>query len=202
MDDNMQLTKQLEEMTKAIAARDRAVANARDLIVEFAVELERILQDVPADIVGAAALDVRVSVRGRAPNTPEDLTIEELPPVDEDGFEARPGAISVYLDALGQGTDRVYFEIRSNPGTLVCAIVGANDPNTRSSRLFEIQSKWFESVCGITRHDGRPVLVRYDNENGDVAIACDAAQYFSIFLKYVERVTDTRARFNKGDEIS
>jgi hypothetical protein len=51
---------------------------------------------------------------------PDDLTIEYLPAVDEgDDFDTRPGATALYLEALGEGSNRTYLEVRSNPGTIV-----------------------------------------------------------------------------------
>jgi hypothetical protein len=116
-----------------------AIKHTRTAIVALGGELAALIAALPPEDVGAIALGVVVIMRGTP--TVDDipgLVTEYLHALDDESYETRPGATSLYLEALGKGQSRVYLEVRSSPGQIVLS----------TSSVRELDD-WLESVRGI-----------------------------------------------------
>lgn len=171
-----------------------AAEQARRSIVALGDEIAALIAALPSEEVQAIGLRARAVLRGiPTVEKPQCLTIESLPSLDEGDFDTRPGATTLYLEAMGDGKDRIFLEIRSNPGKLICAY--AYD----SLKEEHLMPEWFEPVLGIDRKNGTLHLVKqfYDGKQHRVQPGPDADAIPGTFLGLVRNTLDERARFNR-----
>jgi hypothetical protein len=188
----------LSALRKAAAAQREildTIKHTRTAIVALGGELATLIGALPADDVGAIALIVYVVMRGTP--TVDDipgLTTEYLPALDDESYETRPGATSLYLEALGKGQSRVFLEVRSTPGQIVMA----------SSSLRELDA-WLDSARGIVIDaDSRVRLVleeRRPENDVQVIAGPDAALLLTSFLDSLQAELKRRARFNRAVDL-
>jgi hypothetical protein len=182
-------------LRKAAAAQREileAIKHTRTAIVALGGEIAALISALPSDDVGAIALGVIVVMRGTP--TVDDipgLTTEYLPALDDATYETRPGATSLYLEALGKGQSRVFLEVRSTPGQIVLA----------TSSVRELDD-WLDSVRGIVIDaDSHARLVLEErlaaNELKTVR-GPDAATLLTTFLDSLQTELQRRSRFNRG----
>jgi hypothetical protein len=182
-------------LRKAAAAQREileAIKHTRTAIVALGGEIAALISALRSDDVGAIALGVIVVMRGTP--TVDDipgLTTEYLPALDDATYETRPGATSLYLEALGKGQSRVFLEVRSTPGQIVLA----------TSSVRELDD-WLDSVRGIVIDaDSHARLVLEErlaaNELKTVR-GPDAATLLTTFLDSLQTELQRRSRFNRG----
>lgn len=172
-----------------------AIKHTRTAIVALGGELAAIIAALPPEDVGAIALGVLVVLRGTP--TVDDvpgLTIEYLPALDDESYETRPGATSLYLEALGKGQSRVYLEVRSSPGQIVLA----------TSSIRELDDL-LDSVRGIVVDaDSRARLVleeRSAESHLRTTTGPDAPAILAGFLDSLQIELRRRARFNRAVDL-
>jgi hypothetical protein len=172
-----------------------AIRHTRTAIVALGGELAALISALPAEDVGTIALGVLVVLRGTP--TVDDiagLTTEYLPALDDDSYETRPGATSLYLEALGKGQSRVFLEVRSSPGQIVLA----------TSSIRELDD-WLDSVRGIVIDaDSRVRLVveqRLVASELTTAPGPDAPALLASFLDSLAIELKRRSRFNLGVDL-
>jgi hypothetical protein len=186
------------QLRKAAAAQREileAIKHTRTAIVALGGEFATLIAELPPEDVIAIALGVVVVMRGSP--TVDDipgLTTEYLPALDDDAYETRPGATSLYLEALGKGQSRVYLEVRSSPGQIVLA----------TSSMRELDD-WLEPVRGVViDSDSRVRLVVEErNAEGATAIAPgpDSALLLAAFLDSLHTELKRRSRFNRAVDL-
>ncbi len=172
-----------------------AIRHTRTAIVALGGELAAEIAQLPPEDVRAIALVVSVIMRGTP--TVDDvagLTIEYLPSLDDETYETRPGATSLYLEALGKGQSRVHLEVRSSPGQIVLA----------TSSMTELDER-LDPVCGIVIDaDSRARLVVEERlEDGAIStrMGPDADGLLTTFLDYLQRELKRRSRFNRAVDL-
>lgn len=172
-----------------------AIKHTRTAIVALGGELADQIAALAPDDVGAIALGVVVIMRGTP--TVDDiagLKAEYLPALDDAGYETRPGATSLYLEALGKGQSRVFLEVRSSPGQIVLA--------TSSLRQLD---DWLDAVRGIVIDaDSRVRLVVEERlATGDLKMIAgpDAAALLTAFLDSLQTELRRRSRFNRAVDL-
>lgn len=173
-----------------------AIKHTRTAIVALGGELAALIAALPQDDVSAIALGVLVVLRGTP--TVDDiagLTIEYLPALDDESYETRPGATSLYLEALGKGQSRVYVEVRSSPGQIVLA----------TSSIRELDD-WLDAVRGIVIDvDSRVRLVLEQRfvERNEIKTGAgpDAGDLLSTFLDSLGVELTVRSRFNRAVDL-
>lgn len=185
-------------LRKAAAAQHEiieAIKRTRTAIVALGGELAALIAALPPADVGAIALGVLVVLRGTP--TVEDipgLTMEYLPALDDESYETRPGATSLYLEALGKGQSRVFLEVRSSPGQVVLA----------TSSIRELDDL-LDSVHGIVIDaDSRARLVlgeRSIESQLRTTTGPDAPALLAGFLDSLETELRRRARFNRAVDL-
>ena len=185
-------------LRKAAAAQREmveAVKHTRTAIVALGGELAALIAALPPEDVGAIGLAVLVVLRGTP--TVDDvagLTIEYLPALDDESYETRPGATSLYLEALGKGQSRVFLEVRSSPGQIVLA----------TSSLRELDD-WLDAVRGIViDSDSRVRLVLEERDSANdvrMTMGPDSAQLLAAFLESLQNELRRRSRFNRAVEL-
>jgi hypothetical protein len=183
---------------KAAAAQREvleAIRRTRVAIVALGGELAALIAALPAEDVGSIALGVFVVMRGTP--TVDDisgLTTEYLPALDDAAYETRPGATSLYLEALGKGQSRVFLEVRSSPGQIVLA--------TSSIRQLD---DWLDGVHGIIIDDDSHARLVFEQHNaandGKMTIGPDAAMLLTTFLESLHIELGRRSRFNRAVEL-
>jgi len=181
----------------AAAQRDilEAIRHTRTAIVALGGELAALIAALPPEDVSAIALSVIVVLRGTP--TVDDipgLTIEYLPALDDESYETRPGATSLYLEALGKGQSRVFLEVRSSPGQDVLA----------TSSMRELDG-WLDAVRGIViGSDSRVRLVieqRLDANDLETTAGPDASALLASFLDSLQTELRRRSRFNRAVDL-
>jgi hypothetical protein len=185
-------------LRKAAAAQREileAIKHTRTAIVALGGELAALIAALPAEDVGAIALSVVVVMRGTP--TVEDiagLTTEYLPALDDATYETRPGATSLYLEALGKGQSRVFLEVRSSPGQIVLA----------TSSLRELDD-WLDAVRGIVIDaDSRVRLVLEERDAANdlqMTAGPGAAALLKAFLDSLQTELRRRSRFNRAVDL-
>jgi hypothetical protein len=192
---NAEIATALREAAAAQREILEAIRHTRTAIVALGGELTSLISALPPEDVGAIALVVLVVMRGTP--TVDDipgLTTEYLPAFDDETYETRPGATSLYLEALGKGQSRVYLEVRSTPGQIVLA----------TSSLADLDDR-LDAVRGIVVDaDSRVRLVMEERvaENGRrLAAGPDAAGLLSSFLAALHDELKRRARFNRAVDL-
>jgi len=185
----------LGALRKAAAAQNEileTIRHTRTAIVALGGELATLIGALPADDVGAIALGVIVVMRGTP--TVDDipgLTCEYLPALDDESYETRPGATSLYLEALGKGVSRVFLEVRSTPGQIVLA----------TSSLRDLDD-WLDSVRGVfidADSHARLVLEQRGAEGlVQMTTGPDAGALLESFLDSLDAELKRRARFNRA----
>ena len=172
-----------------------AIKHTRTAIVALGGELAALIAKLPLEDINAIALGVIVVLRGTP--TVDDipgLTLEYLPALDDESYETRPGATSLYLEALGKGQSRVFLEVRSTPGQIVLA----------TSSIRELDD-WLDSVRGIViDSDSRARLV-VEGRSVDAVIRTttgpDAPALLHSFLESLQTELRRRSRFNRGVDL-
>jgi hypothetical protein len=188
----------------ATALRDAATAQreiieaikvTRTAIVALGGELAALIAALPAADRGAIGLGVIVILRGTP--TVDDipgLTLEYLPALDEDSYETRPGATSLYVEALGKGQSRVYLEVRSSPGQIVLA----------TSSIPELDDL-LDSVRGIAIDPDAHVRLVLEDRAADNTITMrfgpDATVLLTSFLDFLGLELTRRSRFNRAVDL-
>lgn len=172
-----------------------AIKHTRTAIVALGGEFAALIAELPPEDVIAIALGVVVVMRGSP--TVDDitgLTTEYLPALDDDSYETRPGATSLYLEALGKGQSRVYLEVRSSPGQIVIA----------TSSLRELDD-WLESVRGVVIDSDSRVRLVVEQRTPDGATEIrpgpDAALLLAAFLESLHGELKRRSRFNRAVDL-
>jgi hypothetical protein len=172
-----------------------AIKHTRTAIVALGGELAALIAALPPEDVGAIALGVVVIMRGTP--TVDDipgLVTEYLHALDDESYETRPGATSLYLEALGKGQSRVYLEVRSSPGQIVLS----------PSSVRELDD-WLESVRGIVIDaDSRVRLVveeRPGAADRKVRAGPDAPALLESFLESLQLELKRRSRFNRAVDL-
>jgi hypothetical protein len=172
-----------------------AIKHTRTAIVALGGELAALIAALPPEDVGAIALGVVVVMRGTP--TVDDipgLTAEYLPALDDESHETRPGATSLYLEALGKGQSRVFVELRSTPGQIVLA----------TSSLHDLDA-WLDAVRGIVIDaDSRVRLIveqRLPDDDVQMAVGPDAPALLTSFLESLATELKRRARFNRAVDL-
>lgn len=196
-----ELRRAITEAAQEQAKRDNAVARTQRLVIDYASELSDFIAALPQELVARVGLGVRVATRGHVANPPTNIEIEEQPALDDPEYDARPGATALYLEAFGEGTDRVFYEIRSNPGILVMAGAYANDPNMERYHIVEIHKQRLEPVRGITTAEDGLMLV-FEPEQDEFQLGLRPDAFLNTFLGLVRDVAARRARFNRGDRMT
>lgn len=172
-----------------------AIKHTRTAIVALGGELAALIAVLPAEDVSAIALGVVVVMRGTPTvhDVPGLLT-EYLPALDDESYETRPGATSLYLEALGKGQSRVHLEVRSSPGQIVLA----------TSSVRELDD-WLESVRGIVvDSDSRVRLVveeRSSEADPRIRTGPDAPALLETFLESLQLELKRRSRFNRAVDL-
>ncbi len=181
----------------ATAQRDilEAIRHTRTAIVALGGELAALIAAMPPEDVRAIALGVIVILRGTP--TVEDipgLTLEYLPALDDESYETRPGATSLYVEALGKGQSRVYLEVRSSPGQIVLA----------TSSIHELD-EWLDAVRGIVLDADSHVRLVLESRSSDTQLAAtagpDAATLLAGFLASLADELMERSRFNRAVDL-
>jgi hypothetical protein len=188
----------VEALRKAAAAQREileAIKQTRTAIVTLGDELAALIAALGPEDVRAIALNVVVVMRGTP--TVDDfpgLTTEYLPALDDATYETRPGATSLYLEAVGKGQSRVFLEVRSSPGQIVLA----------TSSLRDLDD-WLDAVHGIViDSDSRARLVFEERDSAnDVRMTTgpDAVALLTAFLDSLQTELRRRARFNRAVEL-
>ncbi len=184
---------------RAAAAGQReileAIKHTRTAIVALGGELAAAIAGLPPEDVRAVALSVVVIMRGTP--TVDDvagLTTEYLPALDDDAYETRPGATSLYLEALGKGNSRVYLEVRSSPGQIVLATSSMRDLDD-----------WLDAVRGIVIDADSRVRLVVEERSGERALIMksgpDSAALLAAFLNALQDEVTRRARFNRAVDL-
>jgi hypothetical protein len=186
------------QLRKAASAQREileAIKHTRTAIVALGGEFATLIAELPPEDVIAIALGVVVVMRGSP--TVDDipgLTTEYLPALDDDAYETRPGATSLYLEALGKGQSRVYLEVRSSPGQIVLA----------TSSLRELDD-WLESVRGVVIDSDSRVRLVVEARETDGATAIrpgpDSALLLAAFLESLHAELKRRSRFNRAVDL-
>ena len=183
----------------AAAQRDvlEAIKHTRTAIVALGGELAALIAGLAPEDVGTLGLGVLVVMRGTP--TVDDipgLVIEYLPSLDDETYETRPGATSLYLEALGKGQSRVHLEVRSSPGQIVLA--------TSSIRRLD---DWLDPVCGIVVEadsHARLIIERRPEQPLDgfeIAAGPDARALLAAFLEALGLELKRRSRFNRAVDL-
>lgn len=172
-----------------------AIKHTRTAIVALGGELAGLIAALPPEDVSAIALGVFVVMRGTP--TVEDipgLTTEYLPALDDEAYETRPGATSLYLEALGKGQSRVYLEVRSSPGQIVMA----------TSSIRELDD-WLDAVRGIVIDSDSRVRLVVEERLAENALKTtagpDAAMLLASFLDSLQSELKRRSRFNRAVDL-
>jgi hypothetical protein len=172
-----------------------AIKHTRTAIVALGGELAALIAALPPQDVGAIALGLVVVLRGTP--TVDDvagLTIEYLPALDDETYETRPGATSLYLEALGKGQSRAFLEVRSSPGQIVLA----------TSSIPELDA-WLDSVRGIVIDaDSRARLVVEERLGANAVrpkTGPDATALLAGFLESLQTELKRRSRFNRAVDL-
>jgi hypothetical protein len=173
-----------------------AIKHTRTAIVALGGELAGLIAALPPEDVNAIALGVVVVMRGTP--TVEDiagLRTEYLPALDDESYETRPGATSLYLEALGKGQSRVFLEVRSSPGQIVLA----------TSSIRELDD-WLDAVRGIVVDSDSRVRLVVEQRLVENAIKTttgpDAATLLATFLDSLQTELKRRSRFNRAVDLS
>ena len=172
-----------------------AIKHTRTAIVALGGELAALIAALAPEDVGTIALSVIVVLRGTP--TVDDiagLTIEYLPALDDDSYETRPGATSLYLEALGKGQSRVYLEVRSSPGQIVLA----------TSSIRELDDS-LDAVRGIVidadSHARLVVEERFVENDIKTTTGPDASVLLASFLDSLHVELKRRSRFNRAVDL-
>ncbi len=186
----------------SLRTRDEAAKNVRDLIIAFGKEISIMIRDLRAESVATVGLRVRAVVRGPVGEVElpsgGDLEVEALPALDEPGYESRPGAIALYLEVFPETSDRVYFELRSNPGLIVMADVNAANVNAMERFSMQMPSAHLDQVRGIRRVGNEIKLVSMYGA-GEFKDSFTPRGFFGAFMTCIKEIADEQARFNLGD---
>jgi len=172
-----------------------AIKHTRTAIVALGGELSALIGTLAPEDVSAIALGVTVVMRG-TPKVDDiaGLTTEYLPALDDETYETRPGATSLYLEALGKGQSRVFLEVRSSPGQIVLA--------TSSMRELD---EWLDAVRGIVIDADSRVRLVLEERRGENAVEAafgpDAAELLGSFLDSLQTELKRRSRFNRGVDL-
>jgi hypothetical protein len=122
------------------------------------------------------------------------LPIEYLPALDDAGFDARPGATALFLEALGSGFGRFYLEVRSNPGDITLATSPCESLNA-----------WLIDVRGIFIDDTGAARLVNERAGKDgfpnVAAGADADAILEAFIDALLLELQRRARFNRAADL-
>jgi hypothetical protein len=172
-----------------------AIRDTRTAIVALGGELAALIAALPSEDVGALGLSVIVVLRGTP--TVDDiagLTIEYLPALDDASYETRPGATSLYLEALGKGQSRVFLEVRSSPGQIVLA----------TSSMQELDD-WLDAVRGIVIDSDSRVRLVVEQRLGENELQTiagpDASALLASFLDSLQSELRRRSRFNRAVDL-
>jgi hypothetical protein len=172
-----------------------AIKHTRTAIVALGGELAALISALPREDVNAIGLGVVVVMRGTP--TVDDLPgliTEYLPALDDESYETRPGATSLYLEALGKGQSRVFLEVRSSPGQIVLA----------TSSIRELDD-WLDSVRGIVIDSDSRVRLVLEERSADgglrTAAGPDAALLLHSFLDSLQTELRRRSRFNRAVDL-
>jgi hypothetical protein len=172
-----------------------AIKHTRTAIVALGGELSALIGTLAPEDVSAIALGVTVVMRG-TPKVDDiaGLTTEYLPALDDETYETRPGATSLYLEALGKGQSRVFLEVRSSPGQIVLA----------TSSIRELDD-WLDAVRGIVIDADSRVRLVLEERRGENAVEAafgpDAAELLGSFLDSLQTELKRRSRFNRGVDL-
>ncbi len=178
----------------AAAQRDilESIKQTRTAIVALGGELAALIAKLAPEDVGSIGLSVVVVMRGTP--TVDDiagLTTEYLPALDDAAYETRPGATSLYLEALGKGQSRVFLEVRSSPGQIVLATSSISELDDRLDAVRGI-------VIDADSHARLVLEEQPDTTDARMIAGPDAATLLAAFLDALQLELRRRSRFNRA----
>ncbi|MGD0472259.1 MAG: hypothetical protein ABSB70_03495 [Candidatus Velthaea sp.] len=181
----------------AAAQRDilEAIKETRTAIVALGGELAALIAKLAPEDVGSIGLSVVVVMRGTP--TVDDiagLTTEYLPALDDAAYETRPGATSLYLEALGKGQSRVFLEVRSSPGQIVLATSSISELDDRLDAVRGI-------VIDADSHARLVLEEQPDTTDARMIAGPDAATLLAAFLDALQLELRRRSRFNRAVDL-
>jgi hypothetical protein len=181
----------------AAAQRDilEAIKETRTAIVALGGELAALIAKLAPEDVGSIGLSVVVVMRGTP--TVDDiagLTTEYLPALDDAAYETRPGATSLYLEALGKGQSRVFLEVRSSPGQIVLATSSISELDDRLDAVRGI-------VIDADSHARLVLEEQPDTTDARMIVGPDAATLLAAFLDALQLELRRRSRFNRAVDL-
>jgi hypothetical protein len=194
-DQEHRLAGKLRSAVLAATVGGDAIAYTRSAIVTLGAQLASRLALLPAADLSALGIGLLIVLRGTP--TVEDvpgLPIEYLPALDDAGFDARPGATALSLEALGSGSGRFYLEVRSNPGDITLATSPCESLNA-----------WLIDVRGIFIDDTGAARLVNERAGKDgfpnVAAGADADAILEAFIDALLLELQRRARFNRAADL-
>jgi len=181
----------------AAAQRDilEAIKETRTAIVALGGELAALIAKLAPEDVGSIGLSVVVVMRGTP--TVDDiagLTTEYLPALDDAAYETRPGATSLYLEALGKGQSRVFLEVRSSPGQIVLATSSISELDDRLDAVRGI-------VIDADSHARLVLEEQPDTTDARMIAGPDAATLLAAFLDALQLELRRRSRLNRAVDL-
>lgn len=182
------LSRTLKEAASEYNTLTEEIADVRRLIVRFGEQLQALLDKLPQEHLDALQLRVRVILRGPPLIENAKVAIEALPSVPEGDHDVRPGATALYLEALGEGSDRAVVEIRSNPGQIVHALCS-----------LDRYDRWLDPMQGLREADDDRVLLIALRPNEAPRPGPDASSILAGFLRELRIDLQFRSHFNRRE---
>ena len=174
-DQEHRLAGKLRSAVLAATVGADAIAYTRSAIVTLGAQLAARLALLPAADLSALGIGLLIVL-------------------DDAGFDARPGATALYLEALGSGSGRFYLEVRSNPGDITLATSPCESLNA-----------WLIDVRGIFIDDTGAARLVNERAGKDgfpnVAAGADADAILEAFIDALLLELQRRARFNRAADL-
>jgi len=176
---------------KAERERRKAVEDTRRAMVTLGEEIHDLIDGLDSENVEVLGLQVRMVARGAPLPGSTRLRIESpqaaIP--DDDGVEldTRPGATALYLEALGDGGDRWYVEVRSNPGLAVQVLSNLDRVRLETGTINAIGIDWGDAFLGT-----------YSPPTGVLDKRLKAQDLLNLFLQDLHFSLDRAAKYNRG----
>lgn len=199
-DDEDSLAKTVRQAAQRLRGVQEATQRGRDAIALFSQALADCIKNLPTEEIAQLGLEVKLVTRGAPlPAEYSGVIRETLPSVDDEKFDARPGATALYLQALGDGRDRQYYEIRLSPGD---GILVDSSFEERNSDGTEAKENWTTWLRGIGIFDNQARLVSCNERLNQQPVLQDTATSFlRRFLNELYTLLGRKLRSNYADRM-